>query len=537
MLDMNTLLAEHFCVAVDSCMGTGKTTALLDYIKNDNTHRFIFVTPLRKEIKRVLDATGGKFKQPYNPFGAKIESLHELLRAKENITMSHALFGLTTPETIELLASGEYVLIVDEALNLTQTYSSFAPSHHLPQLKPGDIEKILIRERLIHITAEHGSHYGKISWWGGDVEDSYFEPIANLIETGSLYCAGADGSGGGDGLEGADISKSSSKAKSFIWEFSPAIFKAAKNVIALSYLMEGSLFDSYLKYHGITPHYISAKMVGEQQSSFVPYFNCTEPRWDLINLIDVITGHLNDIGEGRTALSMNYYKNASDECLKAINSNMRTVIESWKFSTQDVLWTAPKEATIWNLDRREKYKNSKKSKVASTVKRPIECPHHNYIEHSSMYQKKIAESRKEYEELFSEWRKLEAMNFDEPLTGELLDKLEHYREICEGGPLTEEDFSTFVSCNMRATNRYAERHLCLYMVNRFLQPQVADFYKKRGFPIDEDIFALSEMIQWIWRSAIRKGEPITVYIPARRMRELFLDWLGVDEQYYIDKHK
>ena len=43
--------------------------------------------------------------------------------------------------------------------------------------------------------------------------------------------------------------------------------------------------------------------------------------------------------------------------------------------------------------------------------------------------------------------------------------------------------------------------------------------------LDEDAYALSEMLQLIWRSRIRKGESINVYIPSRRMRELFEDWL------------
>lgn len=42
----------------------------------------------------------------------------------------------------------------------------------------------------------------------------------------------------------------------------------------------------------------------------------------------------------------------------------------------------------------------------------------------------------------------------------------------------------------------------------------------------EDDYALSEMIQWVWRSAIRDGKEIWVYIPSRRMRELFQNWLN-----------
>ena len=57
-----------------------------------------------------------------------------------------------------------------------------------------------------------------------------------------------------------------------------------------------------------------------------------------------------------------------------------------------------------------------------------------------------------------------------------------------------------------------------------------NFFIKRGTNIDQDRYALSEMIQWIFRSAIRKGKPIDIYIPSQRMRELFKKWLGGEIQ-------
>ncbi|MCT9509257.1 hypothetical protein KTJ05_18660, partial [Acinetobacter baumannii] len=36
----------------------------------------------------------------------------------------------------------------------------------------------------------------------------------------------------------------------------------------------------------------------------------------------------------------------------------------------------------------------------------------------------------------------------------------------------------------------------------------------------------SEMVQWIWRSAIREGNPINIYVPSSRMRSLLQRWLN-----------
>ena len=39
------------------------------------------------------------------------------------------------------------------------------------------------------------------------------------------------------------------------------------------------------------------------------------------------------------------------------------------------------------------------------------------------------------------------------------------------------------------------------------------------------MYAISTLIQWVFRSAIRKGEEVWLYLPSRRMRELFTEWL------------
>lgn len=84
----------------------------------------------------------------------------------------------------------------------------------------------------------------------------------------------------------------------------------------------------------------------------------------------------------------------------------------------------------------------------------------------------------------------------------------------------------FVSINSRATNDYVEKKNLAYCANVFLNPIVEHFFKQNDVSVDEDTYALSELIQWIWRSQIRRGDEINLYIPSRRMRNLFLDWLN-----------
>lgn len=86
--------------------------------------------------------------------------------------------------------------------------------------------------------------------------------------------------------------------------------------------------------------------------------------------------------------------------------------------------------------------------------------------------------------------------------------------------------SSFLPMNIRATNEYREATAVAYLVNRFCDPNLVKFFAARDIAIDNDQFALSEMIQFIWRSAIRDGMPITVYIPSERMRNLLISWMN-----------
>lgn len=85
--------------------------------------------------------------------------------------------------------------------------------------------------------------------------------------------------------------------------------------------------------------------------------------------------------------------------------------------------------------------------------------------------------------------------------------------------------SGFVPYNKRASNEYSNRRYLAYCVNNFLRPWEARYYAEHGVDIDNDAYALSFLIQWIFRSAIRNGEEIWVYIPSARMRTLLKMWL------------
>ena len=81
-------------------------------------------------------------------------------------------------------------------------------------------------------------------------------------------------------------------------------------------------------------------------------------------------------------------------------------------------------------------------------------------------------------------------------------------------------------CNARATNEYKHKKNLAYCINVFNNPVLNSFFINKGVTIDEDTYALSELIQWVFRSQLRDNKPINIYIPSERMRNLFIDWLN-----------
>lgn len=87
---------------------------------------------------------------------------------------------------------------------------------------------------------------------------------------------------------------------------------------------------------------------------------------------------------------------------------------------------------------------------------------------------------------------------------------------------------TFCPHNARSINKYANKTTLAYTVNRFVNPYLIKYFKDNDIEFDQDMYSVSEMIQWVFRSAIRNNKPITLYCPSSRMRGLFIKWLSGD---------
>lgn len=83
----------------------------------------------------------------------------------------------------------------------------------------------------------------------------------------------------------------------------------------------------------------------------------------------------------------------------------------------------------------------------------------------------------------------------------------------------------FINYNAKASNKWRTYTILAYALNVFPHYSEQALFRIMGVPLNRDEYALSTMVQWIWRSAIRDGEAVRIYIPSRRMRELLYAWM------------
>ncbi|MEH6983956.1 hypothetical protein V7061_18545, partial [Priestia megaterium] len=86
----------------------------------------------------------------------------------------------------------------------------------------------------------------------------------------------------------------------------------------------------------------------------------------------------------------------------------------------------------------------------------------------------------------------------------------------------------FVPFNTRATNYYADRTATAFLLNRFMNPNENQFFLYRGIEVNEELLAISDLIQFLFRGCIRNNEPMYCYIPSSRMRRLLKQWVDFE---------
>lgn len=90
-------------------------------------------------------------------------------------------------------------------------------------------------------------------------------------------------------------------------------------------------------------------------------------------------------------------------------------------------------------------------------------------------------------------------------------------------------YPKWLPVSTKATNNYADRKLCLCLQNIYPNVEIQFYLQDYSDKIDNDKYALAEVLQFIWRGCIRnpEGENMKLYMGSPRMKRLVQEWLSI----------
>ena len=388
-------------------MGSGKTSAAIEYINAHPGDKFIYITPYLSEAARIRDACpDAAFVEPSNKIPAyqfkKYLHTLSLIQSGRNIATTHSAFKYYTDETLRAIREHQYTLIVDESITILEKF----------QYKSADI-------RLLSEAGYLDGNTGVYDLLREDYRDGALSEMFRLFLSRKLV----------------------KSCDSYYWSLPAKFFMVFRDVLVLTYMFSGQSICYLFQSMHIPYKYIGVLCdAGRYLFSDTP---CRAPPYvyELSNRIHIVgSDKLNEVGKHKCALSMSWFSKNSDG-VEQLRKHMQNIV-------QNIWRDIPAERKLWG----------------------------SY---------KIGQTK---------------------LKGKGYTKL-------------------FLPFNARATNDYRDRDHLIYAANVFMNVGEKQFYESRGVTVDEDTYALSVMVQWIWRSAIRDGGEIWVYIPSSRMRTLFQNWI------------
>lgn len=264
-----------------------------------------------------------------------------------------------------------------------------------------------------------------------------------------------------------------------VWNFPVDIFDCFEEVYILTYKFDGQIMKHYYDYHNVKYKKYSVENILNKYElvdySIENELNYMNKYKKLINIYEHNKKDkgkdLNKIASKENALSVSWLKRADNERKRELKDNIYNYfINKLKSKSYDIMWTTFKDY-------------------------------------------RIVLSKKGYKECT------------------LQDKYENPLKDGKGNDIKQ---NCFVAFNARATNDYKFKKNLAYICNVYIHPDVEKFFHLKGIEFNKEEYALSELIQWLFRSQIREGKPINIYIPSSRMRRLLINWLNSAENISVN---
>ena len=412
---------------LDGIMGVGKSTSILKWIDQNPNEKYFYVSPNLSEVDvdgRVHNSVSTvEFISPsIDQYSSKSEHLNDLLVQGKNIACTHKLYLSMDNASMELIKDRGYTVILDEEINVIQSYDHYSFS---------DI-KWLIQQGYISVDENDGS----VTWLKEDhlldSSDHRYFYCKNLCDKKSLY------------LTRFDINSEKAKKVMMVTQVPIRLLECAKRVVVITYLFKGSILDKFLALKGFdVVDFTDFDLPKVKPSSFKSLLTVIPPDKSIADF---------------AMTSRWWHKDLSIDGVRKINNYFLRVSRRYAESNKDVLWTCPKDRA-----------------------------------------KGVSQSK-----------------------GLVVNPIGFVNSVDESGTKV----SNWLSVHTRATNMYAHKKVLIHAYNRFPLVDVSSYLQDYGHPIDNNTFALSELVQWLWRGCIRNGEPMVVAMANKRMYNLLIRWLN-----------
>lgn len=423
---------------ISAMPGSGKTSWVFQHIRDNPQHKWIFVSPYLKEcggldvstdeyhkgrIREEIPELNFNTPTPKHKGHSKSKAFKELLKEGKNISTTHQLWKMMDSECADIINTQQYKIVIDESLNLIETYEDFDQM---------DLRVALQGKMIIQQEDNHRLHWNETLY--PNYNKGKFKEIKHLCDVGALY------------LYGDEV---------VIHQVPPQAILSAKEVIVLTYGFKHSVMGAWCEVCEI-PYKVDTDVKLYKSNDEI-----LRELVERINLLD-IPRYFIEINNNtrRDIFTKGWFENVyNTQYQQDIVSSLKYVVDK-KFDKGNIFWTTFKD-----------YKDDLKGKRYTRSKTVT------------------------------------------------LDDRTWKRD-------------PFVAKNMRASNEYRDCTNCIYLVDVRINPYLRGYLTEHGAKrFDEDIYSLLEMLQFIFRGAIRNkeedelGNHLNLFIGSPRMCNLLKTWL------------
>lgn len=301
---------------LDALPGCGKTHAITNYMAENRSNPWLYLSPLASEVYGVDDEDSGtvvakaadKGLQMYTPSdnaeGTKTDQILTFLEEGLDVACTHNLMLRFTKKHIAAIKKHKYNVVCDETLDLLSAYN----------MEKDDFE-FLKNHELISINPDNG----RVVFKDVDMGDkARYADVKTLCDLGCLFSAPRS-------------------ERMLVTQLSTDLLFECNRFILITYNYKGSLMDNFLSLHGFTYE----KLQGVQTR-----FDNKEAKQNIVNLLTILeTPSILKVQRGTSnKLSKSWWINADseikDQVFKCIASCTKIAKTTKK---EDYIFTCPKD--------------------------------------------------------------------------------------------------------------------------------------------------------------------------------------------------